>query len=87
MLKEEIGNPTRVVSTTTRSVEPILIMPSLLLVTELKTVKITGLSETHGPLHGEKKVTLELPITETVPESAVFFWTPLDQPLIDLFKI
>lgn len=84
MLKEPTGNLTVVVSITARDVEPILIMPLPPLVTEPKTVKTTGSSETPGPPLGVKKVTSESPITETETVSAVSFWTPPDQPPIDL---
>jgi len=86
MPKVPIGNPTVVVSTTTRDVEPTSITPSPLLVTELKVAKTIGSSETPGPPPGEKKVTSESPITETVKVSAVSLWTLPDQPPTEIYQ-
>jgi hypothetical protein len=68
---------------TTRDARLILITPSPLSDTELRTVKTTGSSETPGLPTGEKKVTLELLTTAMEMVSAVFLWTLQDQPLTD----
>jgi len=69
---------------TTRDARLILITPSPLSDTELRTVKTTGSSETPGLLTGEKKVTLELLTMAMEMVSVVSFWTLQDQLPTDL---
>ena len=72
-------------SSTQRNAEPSLTTLSLLLVSELRTVKITTLSETLGEQLGVKKATLES-LPSRVKESVEFNKFLSSQPLTEIGK-